>query len=84
MQNMDSKVIVLGTGGTTAGTVTDPDDKLGYSAAQLGVAALVRAVPALAGFGDRGRAGGTVRQQAHEPRGLARTGAALRAPSGAC
>ena len=50
MQNMDSKVIVLGAGGTIAGTAADADDNVGYTAAQLGVAALVRAVPALAGL----------------------------------
>ena len=48
MQNNDSKVIVLGTGGTIAGTSADAGDNVGYTAAQLGVALLVRAVPALA------------------------------------
>ena len=51
MQNIDSKVIVLGTGGTIAGTSADADDNVGYTAAQIGVAALVRAVPALTGLG---------------------------------
>src|SRR6185295_170592 len=48
MQKNDSKVIVLGTGGTIAGTSADAGDNVGYTAAQLGVALLVRAVPALA------------------------------------
>ena len=46
---MQSKtVVILGTGGTIAGTSSDASDNLGYTAAQLGVADLVRAVPALA------------------------------------
>jgi len=49
MQNIDSKVIVLGTGGTIAGTAADAGDNVGYTAAQLGVAQLVLAVPGLAG-----------------------------------
>jgi L-asparaginase len=49
MQNNDSKVIVLGTGGTIAGTSAEAGDNVGYTAAQVGVALLVRAVPALAG-----------------------------------
>jgi L-asparaginase len=49
MQKNDSKVIVLGTGGTIAGTSADAGDNVGYTAAQLGVEWLLRAVPALAG-----------------------------------
>ena len=48
MQNKASRVVVLGTGGTIAGTAADPADDLGYTAAQIGVAQLVAAVPALA------------------------------------
>lgn len=44
-----SKVVVLGTGGTIAGTAASAADTVGYTAAQLGVAQLVAAVPALAG-----------------------------------
>ena len=44
-----SKVVVLGTGGTIAGTAASATDAVGYTAAQLGVAQLVAAVPALAG-----------------------------------
>ncbi len=42
--------VVLGTGGTIAGTAASATDATGYRAAQLGVQALVDAVPALAGF----------------------------------
>lgn len=43
-------VVVLATGGTIAGTAARPDDHVGYTAAQIGAAALLRAVPALAGL----------------------------------
>ena len=42
-------VVVLGTGGTIAGTAASAGDAIGYTAAQLGAAQLVAAVPALAG-----------------------------------
>jgi L-asparaginase len=42
-------IVILGTGGTIAGTAASATDSVGYSAAQLGVDALVAAVPALAG-----------------------------------
>lgn len=42
------KIVVLGTGGTIAGTAADAGDNVGYTAAQLGVAQLAKAVPALA------------------------------------
>jgi L-asparaginase len=45
---MASKVVVLGSGGTIAGTAASATDAVGYTAAQLGVAQLVAAVPALA------------------------------------
>jgi L-asparaginase len=48
MQNKRSTVVVLGTGGTIAGTAREAMDNVGYAAAQLGVAQLVQAVPALA------------------------------------
>ena len=41
------KIVLLGTGGTIAGTAKTPQDDLGYTAAQLGVEQLVAAVPAL-------------------------------------
>lgn len=43
-------VVILGTGGTIAGTAARPQDTLGYRAAQLPIADLVAAVPALAGL----------------------------------
>ena len=49
MQSPTSLIAVLGTGGTIAGTAVDAADHVGYSAAQIGVAQLVAAVPALAG-----------------------------------
>jgi L-asparaginase len=42
-------VVVLGTGGTIAGTAASAADNIGYTAARLGAAQLVAAVPALAG-----------------------------------
>jgi L-asparaginase len=42
-----TKVVILGTGGTIAGTAARPDDAVGYSAAQLGIAHLMAAVPVL-------------------------------------
>ena len=54
MQNiattLSKTVVVIGTGGTIAGTSTNPADNVGYSAAQLGAAQLVAAIPALAGM----------------------------------
>lgn len=45
---MQIKIVILGTGGTIAGTAASATDAVGYTAAQLGVAQLVAAVPALA------------------------------------
>lgn len=46
---MDKKtIVILGTGGTIAGTAACASDHIGYTAAQLGIAQLVAAVPALA------------------------------------
>lgn len=39
--------MVLGTGGTIAGTSSQPGDNIGYTAAQVGVDELLRAVPGL-------------------------------------
>ncbi len=41
-------IIILGTGGTIAGTAADAADNVGYTAAQIGVAQLIAAVPPLA------------------------------------
>ena len=48
MQNNSATVVVLGTGGTIAGTAASSADNVGYRAGQIGVAQLVAAVPALA------------------------------------
>jgi len=45
-----SHVLILGTGGTIAGTASDPGRSWAYRAAQLSVEQLVGAVPELAGF----------------------------------
>jgi L-asparaginase len=50
MQKTSKTIVVLGTGGTIAGTAASVEDNVGYSAAQLSVEALVQAVPALAGL----------------------------------
>ncbi len=50
MQNIARAVVVIGTGGTIAGTSANPADNVRYSAAQLGAAQLVAAIPALAGM----------------------------------
>ena len=44
-----SRVLILGTGGTIAGTASDPARSWAYRAAQLSVEQLVAAVPELAG-----------------------------------
>ncbi|WP_246330848.1 asparaginase [Acidovorax sp. FHTAMBA] len=41
------KIVVLGTGGTIAGTSAQAGDNIGYTAAQVGVARLLEAVPGL-------------------------------------
>ena len=46
---MSDTIVILGTGGTIAGTAADPNDNVGYTAGQLSVGTLVGAVPALAG-----------------------------------
>ena len=48
MQNADAKIVVLGTGGTLAGSADDPADNVGYRAAQVGVAELIGRLPGLA------------------------------------
>jgi L-asparaginase len=49
MQSQVPRIVVLGSGGTIAGTAREAGDNVGYSAAQLGVEQLIAAVPALAG-----------------------------------
>ena len=41
-------IVVLGTGGTIAGTAATAGDNIGYTAAQVGVAHLLASIPALA------------------------------------
>ena len=50
MPSEQARVVILGTGGTIAGTAASAADGVGYRAAQLGVEALVAAVPPLAGM----------------------------------
>lgn len=47
MQRTAATVVVLGTGGTIAGTAASALDNVGYQASQIGVQALIDAVPAL-------------------------------------
>jgi L-asparaginase len=47
---MASKIVILGTGGTIAGTAASAADSVGYTAGQIGVAQLVAAVPSIAGL----------------------------------
>ncbi len=49
MQDRVKSVVILGTGGTIAGTGQDPDRSWQYRAAQLSVSQLVTAVPELRG-----------------------------------
>ena len=42
------KIVILGTGGTIAGTAATPTDHLGYTAAQVGIETLVAAITDLA------------------------------------
>jgi L-asparaginase len=49
MQEAQRKIVVLGTGGTLAGTSPTPSDNIGYTAAQLGIGQLLAAIPALQG-----------------------------------
>lgn len=44
---ISKKLVVLGTGGTIAGTAESANDNIGYTAAQVGVAQLLAAVPGL-------------------------------------
>ena len=49
MQTPSGLIVILGTGGTIAGTARDASDGVGYTAAQLRIEDLLAAVPALAG-----------------------------------
>ena len=45
------KIVILGTGGTIAGQAASPADNIGYTAAQLGIAQLLMAIPTIASMG---------------------------------
>src|SRR5260221_8084318 len=45
MQSERNRVVILGTGGTIAGTAAHGADNVGYTAGQLGVAQLLAAGP---------------------------------------
>jgi L-asparaginase len=47
MQNSPQRLVVLGTGGTIAGTAEQASDHTGYTAAQLGITELLARVPGL-------------------------------------
>jgi L-asparaginase len=47
MQQINKKIVVLGTGGTIAGTAASSADHTGYTAAQIGVAQLVEGIAGL-------------------------------------
>jgi L-asparaginase len=47
LQNTSDLIVMLGTGGTIAGIAVEASDNVGYTAAQLGVAQLVAAIPML-------------------------------------
>src|SRR3954465_3978332 len=47
MQAAQRKIVILGAGGTLAGTSATPGDNIGYKSAQVGIADLVAAIPLL-------------------------------------
>lgn len=49
-KNNSQQIIILGTGGTIAGEAVQAQDHVGYTAALVGVAQLVAAIPALRGL----------------------------------
>ena len=56
LQVSKKKIVILGTGGTIAGTSDDPLDHTGYSSAQVGIRDLLAAIPCLTdadGSGER-------------------------------
>ena len=46
-QKMDKRVVVVGTGGTIAGSAASASDNIGYRAAEIGVGQLLDALPGL-------------------------------------
>ncbi|APW38524.1 L-asparaginase [Rhodoferax koreense] len=51
VETSTARIVVLGTGGTIAGTSATAGDNIGYTAAQVGVDQLLEAIPALARSG---------------------------------
>jgi L-asparaginase len=49
MQSLQRTIVILGTGGTIAGRAHSAQDNVGYRSGEVGVGALVQAVPALHG-----------------------------------
>jgi L-asparaginase len=47
MQQINKKIVILGTGGTIAGTAASSADHTGYTAAQIGVAQLLKGIAGL-------------------------------------
>lgn len=47
MQQINKKIVILGTGGTIAGTAASSADHTGYTAAQIGVAPLLQGIAGL-------------------------------------
>jgi L-asparaginase len=47
LTNISKKIVLLGTGGTIAGSAADADDNVGYTAAQVGVDQLLQSTPDL-------------------------------------
>jgi L-asparaginase len=47
MQQINKKIVILGTGGTIAGTAASSADHTGYAAAQIGVAQLLQGIAGL-------------------------------------
>ena len=44
------RIVVIGTGGTIAGTAASAGDAVGYQAGQLGIDTLLAGLPLLSGF----------------------------------
>jgi L-asparaginase len=49
VNSLTPKVVILGTGGTLAGSAAHAGDNVGYLAAQVGIAEIVAGIPALSG-----------------------------------
>ena len=56
--NTAKQIVILGTGGTIAGKAASRTDNVGYTAAQVGVAQLLAAIPSLVGANDAAQYGG--------------------------